>query len=108
MIARLYLFPFGAHERAKLEAAVNHIAPRYREFPQFVQVSFFMDDAAGVCGTLSLWETRAAAEAATATMAEELTRLISDVASDAVESRPLLLPARLILDVYEPVSEVTQ
>lgn len=102
MYGRLYLFPFGARDRAQLEAAVDQIAPRYPGFPGFRRVTFFMDDGDGVCGAFSEWETREAAEAATAAVAGELTELMGEIAGAVFEQRSLLLPVRLGCEIYEP------
>jgi hypothetical protein len=103
MYGRLYLFPFGSRDRARLEAAVDRIAPRYPEFVGFRSVTFFMDEGNGVCGAFSEWDTREAAEAATARVASELTELMGEIAgSTDVEQRPLMLPVRLTFEIYEP------
>jgi hypothetical protein len=103
MYGRLYLFPFGVKDRAQLEAAVDRIAPRYSEMPGIYQVAFFMDEHSGVCGTFSQWESQEAAEAATRELAVELTELVGHIASSGeLEQKHLVLPARLIFDIYEP------
>ncbi|MFN0071617.1 MAG: hypothetical protein ACKVVP_09045 [Chloroflexota bacterium] len=102
MFGRLYLFPFGARERAQLEAAVDSIAPRYHNFPGCLGVSFFMDEASGVCGTFSRWESQSDAEAATVELRDELSRLVSEITQAGVELRPLFLPVRLSFEIYEP------
>jgi hypothetical protein len=103
MFGRLYLFPFGVESRAKLEAAVDQIAPRYSGLRGLQELSFFMDEDNGVCGTFTRWESREAAEAATHELAGELTELVERVATDdELQQRQLALPARLTFEMYQP------
>jgi len=103
MYGRLYLFPFGARDRAKLEAAVDRVTPQLAAFPGLHEMVFFMDEASGVCGTFSQWDTPEAAARSTAELSDELTTLVGEVAAGAeVQQRLLMLPARLTFELYEP------
>jgi hypothetical protein len=106
MFGRMYLFPFGAEARARLEAAVDQIAPRYARLRGLQELSFFMDEDNGVCGTFTRWESREAAEAATREFAGELTELVGQIApGEEVAPRRLVLPARLTFEIYRPEIE---
>ena len=48
MFARLYLFPFGADERARLEQTVDELAPLFATFSGFISQCFFIDEESDV------------------------------------------------------------
>ena len=102
MFARLYLFPFGAGERARLEATVDELAPLFATFPGFISQCFFIDEESGVCGTMSQWQTREDGESAIASLASLLSERISAIAGRGFDARTVVLPARLSFEVYTP------
>jgi hypothetical protein len=66
MYARFSVVSMGPGARARMEQLASRLDAMFRAQPGFRGVTFVMDDAAGDYGSFSLWETREAAEAASA------------------------------------------
>ena len=64
-----------------------------RQLPGFVMVTYYCDDEAGLAGSLSVWESKEAAEAA-ATRIDDKTREIMAMYRGT--------PTVQVLQVYEP------
>ena len=74
---------------------VDGYDPLIRQIPGFVAVTYYCDDGAGLAGSLSVWQSKEAAEAAA-------TR-IDDKTHEVMASMYQGVPTVQVLQVYEPV-----
>ena len=72
MIVRLLLMEFGAGVRSAGEKIADQFAPMYKTMKGHKSSTFFANYETGECGSLSLWESKEDAEAASAIMRPKL------------------------------------
>jgi heme-degrading monooxygenase HmoA len=90
MYARLSVVSMGPGMRPKMEQLADHLAPRFKALKGYRGVTFLMDEASGDYGSLSLWDSREHAEAASAAINPQVARIFQG----------MLTP--WIFEVYEP------
>jgi heme-degrading monooxygenase HmoA len=90
MYARFSVVSVGPGMRPRMEALADQLASRFQSLPGFRSVTFLMDDATGDYGSFSLWDSREAAEAASAAVSPHVARIF----------KGMLTP--WIFEVYEP------
>ena len=90
MYARLSVVSMGPGMRPRVEQLADQLAPRFKALHGFRGVTFLMDEASGDYGSLSLWESREDAEAASAAINPQVARIFQG----------MLTP--WIFEVYEP------
>ncbi len=73
---------------------VDGYDPVIRQLPGFVAVTYYCDDEAGLAGSLSVWQSKEAAEAAAAR--------IDDKTHEITASMYHGTPTVQVLQVYEP------
>ena len=95
MYGRLNLMQGRPEDRAKMEAIADRFAPLFRQQRGFRDVTFFIDEQAGLYGTFSRWDAREDAEAAGAALRAELQRALADVDLQGP-------PQIRTVEIYEP------
>lgn len=84
MFARLVLLSLKPGSIDRTRELAEHADPVLRGLEGFRGVTFFADDSAGEYGSLTLWETRADAEAVSAVRELQVT----DILGDTLKTRP--------------------
>lgn len=95
MYGRLTLITASPGERSKMEALADWAAPLYPQVQGFSGVTFFADEQEGLYGSLTLWESREAAEAAAATVGSALQEKLAGV---GLQGQPRIRT----VEIYEP------
>ena len=68
--------------------------PVFRRLPGFVSATYYCDDEAGFAGSLTVWESKEAAEAAAAAVDEKTREVMASLYGER--------PSVQVLQVYEP------
>ena len=92
MYARFSVISVGPKMRPRMEEVADRLATSFSSLKGFRGVTFVMDEASGDYGSFSLWETREAAEAASAAVSPQVAKIF----------KGMLTP--WIFEVYEPKS----
>ena len=92
--ARLITFNLGPGNRALGEAIADQFAPAIRSMSGFEQLSFFVDEASGEYGSLSIWASQEEAAAASALSMPRL--------QQALEGKLTAPPVIKEFEVYTP------
>ncbi len=94
MYAQLSIITLGPGTRPVAEKLANQFAPALRTLKGFKRVTFIGDDTVGEYMSLSLWESKEAAEAAATVISPQLEQAVSGIAK--------VPPTRRFFEVYEP------
>jgi len=94
MYARLTTFPMRPESRARVEPIASKYAGILAQQPGHRSTTFCFDEAGTEFVSLSVWESRAQAEAVTAAVRDAAQREMGDLISGA--------PSTKILEVFEP------
>ena len=93
MYARLTTWRVGAENRPKLQRLADEVSRQLRGMGGFRSVTFLADDAAGEYCSLTVWDSREAAEAAQQAQADRMRQAVADLGAQ---------PEVRALEVYEP------
>lgn len=94
MYARLVLITLGADMRSTAERLADQFNASLQALQGFRGATFLADEVAGEYGSLSLWETRADAEAVRRDSGSEIKRALKGIAKGPPRIR--------LFEVYEP------
>ena len=94
MYAQLSIITLGPGKRPVAEKLADQFNPALRTLKGFKKVTFLGDDTIGEYMSLSLWESKEAAEAAATVIRPQLEQAVSDIAK--------VPPTRRFFEVYEP------
>ena len=94
MYAQLVMLKLGPGMRSTAEEMADQFAVAFKEFKGFKSVIFLGDETAGEYGSLTIWETKEDAEAASTVMRPKLEQAVSGIAKAP--------PTRQFFEVYEP------
>ena len=72
MIVRLIMMNFGPGMQSEGEKVADKFAPIYKTFKGFKNATFFFDYEVGTAGSLTLWESKEDADAASAALRPQL------------------------------------
>ncbi len=93
MHARLTTWRVGAENRPKMERLADGVSQQLRGMGGFRSVTFLGDDDAGEYCSLTIWESREAAEAAQHPQAARMRQAVADLGAQ---------PDVRSFEVYEP------
>ncbi len=93
MYARLTTWRVGAENRPKMERLADGVSQQVRGMAGFRSITFLADDAAGEYSSLTVWESREAAEAAQQAQADQMRQAVADLGAQ---------PEVRTYEVYEP------
>jgi heme-degrading monooxygenase HmoA len=94
MYARLVIFNVDPSLRTTIEQLVDQFDSLYRAQAGFQNLFMFGDEHTGEYGSFSVWESRAAADAANAVIAPQLQQALTDKLQGP--------PSRWFFEVLEP------
>ena len=94
MYGRLTIIQARPEDRAKMEAIADRNAPTLRALKGFRDVKFFVDEQAGVYGSVSFWESKEDADAAGAAMNPRVQQAMAEL---GVRERRIMT-----VEIYEP------
>ena len=94
MYASLVMFRLGPGMRSAAEKIADQSAPALKTLKGFRGVTFLGNVTVSQYSSLSLWDSKEDAEAASAAMAPKLEQAVSSIAKEP--------PTRQIFEVYEP------
>ncbi len=77
MYARWVVLMLKPGADVTIGSLVTQFTPLYRAQPGFASVTFVGDEATGECGSLSVWASREAAEAAGAALLPQLQQVVA-------------------------------
>ena len=93
MYARLLTWRVGAENRSQMERLADEAFQRVRGMRGFRSATYLADDAAGEYSSLTIWDSREAADAAAQASAEQLRQIAADLGQQ---------PEVRTFEVYEP------
>lgn len=94
MYARLAILNLGPGQRETAEKVADEINALAKSLKGFKGITFFLDESAGEYGGLSLWESKADADAS----AEQINPRIGEMVGSQLKGEP----TRRLFEVYEP------
>lgn len=97
MYARLIMFTLGKEKRPIAERMADQFLTAMKSLQGFKNATFIVDEGVGEYGALSMWDSRANAEAAGKALAPAFQQALQGIAQGP--------PTLRIFEVYEPVFE---
>jgi len=79
MIVRLIMMNFGPGMQPEGEKVADKFAPIYKTFKGFKNATFFFDYETGTAGSLTLWESKEDADAASAALKPQLQQVAGGI-----------------------------
>ncbi len=93
MFARMTTWQVGTEHRPKLERLADEMSERLAAMAGFRTATYLADDAGGRYSSLTVWDTKEAAEAAAQASAEWLRQIVADLGHQ---------PEIQTFEIYEP------
>ena len=94
MFARFGMTPVKPGAGPQMTRVLAEFAQRYQAMAGFKRLDILVDEERNEYGSFTLWETRAAAEAAAAAASPQIREVLGDLAAGPTTAR--------IFEVYEP------
>lgn len=98
MQARLVMFTMGPGKRAVAEKMADQFLAAMKSLQGFKGATFLVDERVGEYGALSLWESKAEAEAAGEALTPDLQQALQGIVQGP--------PTQRQFEVYEPSPEI--